>query len=336
MPNDRKKIIIISVSVLALMVLVGLLSKQFINNDNKSKNGFYFDTVIGITLYDQGASEAIDGCFELAEKYENMLSRTKSGSDIYAINNSRGKPVKVHKETFELIKLGIEYSKNSDGVFDITCGKLSSLWDNDKLTEKVGTLSLPTEQQLYKAKNNTDYNNLILNEEEMTVSLSNVEAAVDLGAIAKGYVADKMKEYLNSKGFTQGIINLGGNVLTVGPKTSGENYKVGIQKPFSREGELATTIAVKDKSVVTSGVYQRYVRDGEHVYHHIIDLSTGYPVDNGLDSVTIISDSSTMGDALSTIVFCMGYEKGFDYVKSQEGIEAVFITNTGDIYDTRD
>lgn len=336
MPNDRKRIVIVSVSVLALMVLIGLLSKLFMGQNNNSKSGFYFDTVINITLYDNGAEEAIDECFKLAEKYEKLFSKTITGSDIYRINNSRGNSVKVNQETFDLIKTGIYYSKMSDGLFDITCGKLSTMWDTDSLTSNIGVLTLPTDTQIEKALANTDYKLLELDEKELTVTLHSVESAVDLGAIAKGYVADRMKEYLNSKGFSQGIINLGGNVLTIGPKTSKENYKIGIQKPFSREGELATTISVKDKSVVTSGTYQRYVRDGEYIYHHIIDLHTGYPVDNSLDSVTIISDSSTEGDALSTIVFCMGYEKGFEYIKSLDNIEAVFITKDGNIYDTRD
>ena len=136
-----------------------------------------------------------------------------------------------------------------------------------------------------------------------------------------------MKEYLKSKKVTSGIINLGGNVLTIGSKSDGSDYTVGIQKPFDRSGTSIATIKIDDRSVVTSGIYERYYRVDGKIYHHILDTQTGYPVENDLYSVTIISDSSCDGDALSTTCFALGKDKAEEFIKSMDGVEAIFVDN---------
>ena len=150
---------------------------------------------------------------------------------------------------------------------------------------------------------------------------------IDLGGIAKGYIADQMKDFLNKKGISEGLINLGGNVLTVGPKHDGSSYHIGLQKPFGEAGEVITDLSVSDASVVTSGTYQRYFEKDGVLYHHILDTKTGRPIDNGLSAVTIVCPSSVDGDALSTYVFTLGLEEGLRYVESLPDIDAIFITD---------
>ncbi len=298
------------------------------NEEPISKTGFYFDTVITITLYSKDAEKHIDECFKLADKYEKLFSTTIQGSDVYNINHSKGESTKVSKETLDLIQAGISYGQKSNGSFDITIGNLTSLWDfsNNKST-------IPSTDMLNTAKSTVDYNNISIQND--TVTLTNPDSSIDLGGIAKGYIADQMKLYLLSIGEKEGLINLGGNVLALGAK-SGEKatYTIAIQKPFSEDGEAIASIDIIDNSVVTSGTYQRYFKKDNHLFHHILDVKTGMPCNNDLDSVTIISDKSIDGDALSTTVFLMGLDHGLTYVENLADTEAIFITKDGKIKKT--
>ena len=165
-----------------------------------------------------------------------------------------------------------------------------------------------------------------------TVTLSDAQAAIDLGAIAKGYIGDRVKDFLLSKGITSGMINLGGNVLVIGEKPDGSLWKIGIRKPFSEDGsELSAVVSAADQSVVTSGTYERYFIKDNTLYHHILNTQTGYPARTGLSSVSILSDGSAKGDALSTICFLLGPEKGMDLIEKTDGVEALFITEEGEL-----
>ena len=155
-----------------------------------------------------------------------------------------------------------------------------------------------------------------------------------MGGIAKGYIADKMKDYLNEKGITSGMINLGGNVLTLGDKPDGSNYNIGIQKPFSDDGTAIASVEVSDKTVVSSGVYERYFYVGDNFYHHILNPKTGYPYDNNLLGVTIICPKSVDGDGLSTTCFALGLEDGMKLIESLDDTEAVFITDDYELHTT--
>lgn len=288
-------------------------------NEPISKTGFYFDTVIKVTLYDANATEELESCFALADKYEQLLSATKKDSDIWKINHADGKPVEVSKETISLIQKAIQYGELSDGAFDITIGKLSSLWDFGENKD-----SLPPQEEIDATLATVDYHNIQITDN--TVALKNPNTQIDLGGIAKGYIADRMKEQLRTKGITEGIINLGGNVLTVGPKSSGDVYKIGIQKPFDESGASIASVDITDASLVSSGVYERYFEKDGKRYHHILNPKTGYPYDNGLLGVTIITESSADADALSTTCFALGLEDGMELIENTKGAEAVFIT----------
>lgn len=321
-----KKHLYLCVSLLILFAAILVQSACVPSSKPIEAGGFYFDTVIKITLYDSSRQDALDHCMELAECYEHYFSATRSDSDISMINANPNTPVKVHKETAELIQKGLDYGRLSSGQFDITIGKVSSLWD----FHSEGKHTLPKTSSIKKALKHVDYHQVHVNGN--TVTLQDPNSALDVGGIAKGYIADRMKDYLMKEGITAGLINLGGNVLTLGEKPDHKPYTIGIQKPFSDDGTPALTVKIRNRSVVTSGTYQRYFLHKDNLYHHILDTSTGYPCQNDLDSVTIISKSSTDGDALSTTVFLMGLKKGMHFVESKNNIEAILITKDGHIH----
>ncbi len=304
-----------------------------------SKSGFYFDTIIQIQLYGTNDETYIKECFKLAEKYENLFSNTIEDSDISRINENAGKFVTVDPETVALIEKGIAYGELSMGKFDITIGKLSELWNFSEIAKntedsenEVDASTLPAEEEILTLLPHVDYNHIVIQDNQ--VKLTDPDSKIDLGGIAKGYIADKMKEYLTEAGITSGFINLGGNVLTIGKKANGNGYNIGIQRPFSQTGESIVSVQVKDMSVVSSGVYERYYRIAGKLYHHILDIETGYPYENDLYEVTIISKESVDGDALSTTCFALGLEKGMELIESLPDTEAIFITSDEEIYTT--
>lgn len=291
-----------------------------------SVTGFKLNTMIKITVYDEVKPELLDKAMALCDKYEELFSRTLSDSEIYKLNHGtlpeKNRFFEVSPETAELVEKGLHYSELSNGAFDLSLAPVSSLWDFTS-EEKV----IPEAAALEAALPLVDYKNITL--EGNAIHFEKEGMGLDLGAIAKGYIADKIKEFLVSEGVTSGIINLGGNVLCIGSQPDGTPFKIGIQKPFSDRGETAVTIEVSDKSVVSSGIYERYFKKDGVLYHHILNPKTGMPYENGLVSVTILSDKSVDGDALSTSCFALGAEKGMELVESLENTEAVFITKEG-------
>lgn len=298
---------------------------SFPNKEPVSKTGFYFDTVITVTLYDGGGESLINDCFSLAEKYENMFSATIKDSEVSKINQAGGTPVTVSDEMLELLQKGLEYCELSDGGFDITIGRLSSLWNFSS-----GDGQIPDAAEIESAVSAVGYQNVVIEGNE--VRLLNSDAAIDLGGIAKGYIADRMKDFLKEHGVTSGMINLGGNVLCIGAKTDGGSYRIGIQKPFDEQGATAAVVEVQDATVVTSGVYERYMKIDDKLYHHILNPSTGYPYDNHLFGVSIICKNSVDGDGLSTSCFSLGLEKGMALIESLPDTEAIFITDDYELH----
>ena len=287
--------------------------------------GMYFDTVVTVEAW--GAdSDTLEHCMEMCETYEQMLSAHIETSEISAINQAEGQPVTVSEETAELIKLGCSYGRLSEGRFDITIAPASNLWD----FHDSENASLPDARELSEAVSHVDYR--CVQVDGCTVTLTDPEAAIDLGGIAKGYIADRMKEYLEKEGVEHALINLGGNMLAVGGRYDGTDFRIGIQKPFAQTGTVLASVSVSDKSVVSSGNYERYFKLDGRIYHHILDPDTGYPADTGLYQVTIISDSSVQGDALSTTCFLLGLDKGMELIQSLDGVEAVFVTDDMEIH----
>ena len=333
--KTRAKLHIILLFIL-LLSITSMMIGCTKNTEPISRTGFYFDTVIQITLYDTEDETILDGCFALAEKYETFFSATKEGSDVWSINHGNGKPVTVSEETFSLLVTAVDYANTTEGRIDPTIRPVSELW-NFRSEEKA---QVPKDTAVKEALSHVSYDTILFGvspSEETgepvynTVTLQDPKAAIDLGFIAKGYIADKMKEYLLSQGVESACISLGGNVLVIGEKPDGSPFRIGIQEPFAPEGTPLETVEVRDTSVVTSGIYERYFYEGDTLYHHILDTSTGYPVDNELVSVTIICESSTKADAFSTSCLCMGLEEGRQYL-DREKVEYLLITKDGTQY----
>ena len=307
-----------------LIVCIALIVVVFSDKKNKtfSKTAFYFDTVITITIYN-GNEELLDNCFKMCEKYENLFSNTIEDSDISKINSNseKGIATTVSDETLELINYGLKYCKMSDGAFDITVGRLSSIWNFTDNTDGI----LPPSHDIKNAVSDIGYEQILIDGND--VLITNPNTSIDVGGIAKGYIADKLKEYLLKNGVKNGIINLGGNVLLIGSKPDKSNYNIGVQRPFGNDGDIIVIINDKDISIVTSGIYERYFYNDDTIYHHILDTKTGYPIENNLYSVTIISDKSVDGDALSTCAFASGFEAGMKLIEGIENAEAIFIDN---------
>lgn len=284
-----------------------------------------FDTVISVQILDPVDESVIKGCEKLCKDYDAKFSKSNEESDISRINSAKGKFVEVSEDTVTLLEKGIYYSELSYGIFDITIGSVSDLWDFH-----AEQPSVPSKKKVRSAKKHVSYHNIMI--QDNRVKLTDPKTKLDVGAIAKGYIADRLKEYLVKNEVKHAVINLGGNVLTLGTKTDGSKYNIGIQRPFDESGKPITSIKVADKSVVTTGTYQRYFKKDGKLYHHVLNPATGYPCENTLSSVTIITDSSLTADALSTTCFLLGFEEGLKLVNLLDNVDAVFITNDNEIH----
>ncbi len=333
---SRKKHIFYALMMFVLtfiLIFVGnRLTKKEYSNELISETAFYFDTFITIQVYDckdnynnnvesrEDLIELIDNALALCGKYEMVFSKTNINSELYKLNNSSKENIKISKELYDIINKSLYYSKLTDGKFDVTISKLSDVWNFKK--ERV-----PDELMIFHKLRSVDYNNIALTDinDNYYITLKN-DTEIDLGGIAKGYIADKLKFYLTKNGISSGIINLGGNIVVIGDKPNHSDYNIGIQEPFSDDGTSICSVNVSDKSVVTSGVYERMFEKDGVLYHHIIDPDTGYPSDSGLYSATIISDKSVDGDALSTICVLLGASDAIELINSIDGVECILVT----------
>ncbi len=285
-----------------------------------TREGVAMDTVVKITLYDSRDTAVTDTCFSMIRQYEALFSRTDRNSEVSTLNAAGGNAVTLSPAVRELLTLGKTWGERTDGAFDLTIAPVSSLWD---FTDEVR----PTDEAVSAAIGLVDHTALTVTE---TGALLPVGMAVDLGGIAKGYVADRLGDYLREAGVKSALIDLGGNILAVGDK-DGEPFSVGVRDPFDSTA-LAAVIPATNMSVVTSGVYERCFTKEGVTYHHILNPATGFPVQNGLASVTVVSASSADGDALSTACFVLGLERGMALIESLEGVEALFITEDGALH----
>ena len=298
------------------------------------------NTAIQITIYDSQDKSLLDDCLALCDRYELIFSRTNENSELYKLNH-RISDSAVSNQTIEtqttpyqvngttntwhiseylaaLLSQGLSITRESDGAFDIAIAPLTSLWDFTAEDPKV-----PDDAAIQKALPLCSSDGVTIDGQDITLPSDDIQ--FDVGAIAKGYIADRLKDFLVKKGVNSAIINLGGNVLCIGSKPDGTPFKVGIQKPFADRNETEAVMDITGKSVVSSGIYERCFKQGGKLYHHILNPQTGYPYDNGLISVTIISDQSVDGDALSTTCFALGLEDGLKFAE-KKGVQAVFIT----------
>lgn len=264
----------------------------------------------------------------MIDDYEHLFSATIEGSDIWNINHSDGSGVLVSDDTISLLETALYYSELSDGMVDLTVRPLSELWDFGSENDP----HVPDDAAIREALSHVDYHAVML--DGNIVILTDPDAAIDLGFIAKGYIADRLKEYLVAQHVESACISLGGNLVTIGSKPDKSPYRIGIQKPFADEGEIITAVTVTDCSVVSSGIYERYFYEDDKRYHHLLNTQTGYPEDNQIAGVTILAPTSLEADALSTTCYFLGLNKGMQFIESLDNVEALFITEDGTLHRT--
>ena len=311
-----KRICKVGAMLLAVMLLCGGCAEKKIP-PKLSEVGFYLDTVITLTAYVED-KQVLKDALEECGRYEKILSRTVEGSDVWRINHAKGEPVEVSEDTMNILRCAQEISQKSGGAFDVTIAPVSTMWNFTKEPHE-----LPDAEEIAKAAELVDYTRMTLEGNKVTLPEGMM---IDLGGIAKGYIADQVKAYLKKRGVKYAILSFGGNIVAIGSeKPDGTPWKVGIQDIDKPTGEHMLISLNKGGSTVTSGTYERgFDLDGVR-YHHLLSAETGWPVQNELASVTIFSESSSEGDALSTTAFVLGTEKGLELIESLKGIEAVFI-----------
>ena len=324
----QKKLLILVIMLSCLFLLTACAKPQEVLTGRT----FALDTLIELKIYEypkKGSDTLIQDTFDLITSLENTLSSHVSGSDIDNINQNAGiQPTKVSDLTYRVLQDSLMFSKFTDGLFDVTTGPLIKLWAIDPPDGHY-----PTQQELSEVLPLIGYDRMLFLGENQ-VELADKGMMINLGAIAKGTIADEIKTFLLSRGVTSALINLGGNVLAVGSKPDDSSFVIGIQDPDSARGEYLMSIDVDDQSVVSSGDYERYFVYNRKIYHHILNPKTGFPADTNIKQITIVTGNSQTADGLSTSVLLLGVEKGIHLIESLEGVEAILISKDHYIYFT--
>ena len=353
------KKIIISISLLLLSIMfTGCKSRSV---GSVSGTGFYFDTVVSFTVYGTDDDTIIKELMSECERYEKIFSPTLEDSELYKLNHSAPAGTAhmafVSEDLYKCIEKAYSISRIMDGRYDITIRPVSELWDFGSEKHIV-----PNEKTIEEKLPYVDYHRIVLRGKWENIKGENLDAdknyegyridispdtMIDLGSVAKGYIGDKLSEYLKEKGYDSAIVSLGGNVQCLGGKLNEageyEDFRVAVKSPFPAEDgkendvKYQEVLSVRDVAVVTSGIYERcFEKDGK-LYHHILDAGTGYPVENDLVSVTIVSGSGLEADILSTACFIAGFEETVERLKKEAGItnfQAEFIYKDGSVRKT--
>lgn len=287
-----------------------------------NKKYYALGTLINLTVATPAGEEELDAAYELIKNFEDKLTVNRDESEVMSINHLAGiKPVAVPTDTYGLIKRAVLVSRQHLG-FNVAIGPLVKLW-------KIGFkgANKPSDVDIKERLRIIDPERIKLDDEKQTVFLEEKGMEIDLGGIAKGYIADKIKALWLSMNVETGIIDLGGNVLLVGPSVHEDKmWNIGVQNPVEKRDVSLGVLHTTAKSIGTSGIYERKLVIDGHEYHHMFDSKTGYPIKNNLASVTIVSDKSIDGEIWSTVGFYQGIEKGLALIESQPGVEAIFVT----------
>lgn len=290
---------------------------------------FLLGTMINLKIWGGDGEEAIEEAIDKLNYIEDNMSAFKENSDIGKINSSKGETVLVSKDSFDLIRKTIEYSDITEGAFDPTIRPLVKLWGIGAKDDYI-----PEKNEIIEELKLVNYKDIQFNINNRSIRLKNKKQSIDLGGIAKGYAADEVKSIFTKNGIKSAIIDLGGNVFVMGNKIDNTPWNVGVQDPYKNRGEYVGYLKLKDKSIVTSGYYEKYFEKDGECFHHIIDPKTGYPSDSIIVSATIVSDKSIDGDGLSTGIYILGVDKGIEIINNKEEIEGVIITENKKIYIT--
>ena len=336
----NKKVIWIVLGLLTF-VLVGCGSNETVPDTKEETvlletpydtTEFLMGTYVSLRIYDEGKEEVLDLAVERISELADKITTNEPDSEIDAVNEAAGEEsVKVSEDVFPLLKMAADYSAVSKSGFDYTIGPVTDLW-------RIGfdDARVPEREEIQEVLPLVNHTWVELNTETNEIFLQETSMKIDLGAIAKGYIADEVKKIFIENGVTTAIIDLGGNVVVMGdsPTRDSGGFNVGVQDPFDSRGTYVAALNLRNQSIVTSGVYERYIEQDGVMYHHLMNPVTGYPFENELASVTIISEDSVDGDALSTIAFGFGLVEGLEYVNNYRNVEGVFITKNREVYTT--
>jgi len=305
-----------------VILLLGASGCSDSDDTPHSRTAFYFGTPCTITLLERAPEDTYNRVFKRFEEIESRMSTALEASEVSQINGEAGiKAVRVSEDTFHIIERGVHFSQLTGGGFDISVGPLVMLWN-------IGSdhPAVPAPERIRERLSVVGYQRIRLDREAREVFLEERGMALDLGGIAKGYAAEEAGRILTELGIRRAIVDIGGNILVLGSKPGDRPWRIGVQDPLQPRGAYCGIIELKASSAVTSGVYERYFEIGGRRYHHILDTGNGYPVENDLLSVTVVSRDSVTADALSTGLFVYGLQKGMRVAEQTEGLEAVFVT----------
>lgn len=318
-----KKSRIISI-ICVVFILSTLMSGCSQGVEEAQVDFFAMDTYMSLSATGTGAQEVVEEGQVLIQEIESLISRTEESSEIYALNHSNGAVVTVSDTTYEIIRIAVECAKKTDGAFDPTICAITDLWGIG--TEAEG---IPSAEAIEAALETVSYENVVLLEDNGVQLLHG--AQIDLGGIGKGYAADVLRACYESYQIECGMIVLGGNVYMVGEKETDTPWSVGVVDPDQTDA-YNIGVQVVDESVVTTGAYERYFEEDGVVYHHIFNTTTGYPTEEDIKSVTVVSQCSTLADIYATALFAMGYEDAIAFAEAEPEIEVILIRDTNEVY----
>lgn len=307
--------------LLAVFLLAGMTGCSMEQEPASSEIYLMSTTIRQLQVCGSRNQQAVEAVNARLAELDQMLSLYQEDSDIDRINQSAGQaPVRVNEYTFTLLSAAKEYCERSEGLFDITIAPLTTLWGIGSDHARV-----PEPAELDAALALVDHRALILDEAEQTAFLQEPGMAIDLGGVAKGYMAAAIGEIYEEYGVTGAIVSIGGNICTYGEKPNGDGYVLGIRDPLGRsESSILGTLQTGDTVVATSGAYERYLEQDGTIYHHILDPKTGYPAKTDLLSVTVISPDGGLADYLSTVLFMAGSEAIESY-RNHEDFQVIVV-----------
>lgn len=312
--------------VFPLILILALCTgcgQQSTSTEPTERTVFAMDTYITMQAYGREAETALEEAEELIHQLESQFSVTDEGSEIYAANHSGGEPVIISLDTTLLINFALSMARQTGGALEPTIYPVLTAWGFT-----TDEYHIPTQDELDALLPLVNYEDIYLM--DITVTVPD-RMQLDLGAVAKGYTGDKVAELLRDHGISSALINLGGNVQTVGSKPDGSPWRIGVRDPFA-DGNLGV-LEIEDVAVVTSGGYERYFTDEDgNVYWHILDPETGYPAKSGLVSVTVVAPEGKLCDALSTALFVMGPEEAVQFWRDRQDFEMLLVDDDGGIY----
>lgn len=287
---------------------------------------FAMDTYMGVSAYGSNREKAVEAAVKEINRLDALWSVSSEQGEVYKVNQEG--EGKLSEDTYDLVCEAQSMNQMTDGAFDMTVYPLMELWGFTS-----GNYKVPSEHEIQAALRKVDQSRVKITKDHR-ITLEQGQQ-MDLGAIAKGYTSSRIMEIYKENDVTSGMVSLGGNVQALGTKPDGTKWKIGIRDPESAEGDIIGVVSLADQAVITSGGYERYFEEDGNTYHHILDTKTGYPADNGLSSVSIISEDGTLADGLSTALFVMGKEKAIEFWREHwDAFDTVLVETDGSIYVT--